>query len=40
MAYQFGTNWGRFAWFAGGITGLVLTYEVLTALFLEADFLG
>jgi cytochrome bd ubiquinol oxidase subunit I len=40
MAYQFGTNWSRFAWFAGGITGPLLTYEVLTAFFLEAGFLG
>jgi len=40
MAYQFGTNWSRFADFAGGITGPLLTYEVLTAFFLEAGFLG
>ncbi|CAD6555303.1 cytochrome ubiquinol oxidase subunit I [Paraburkholderia metrosideri] len=40
MAYQFGTNWSRFAYFAGGITGPLLTYEVLTAFFLEAGFLG
>jgi cytochrome d ubiquinol oxidase subunit I len=40
MAYQFGTNWSRFAFFAGGITGPLLTYEVLTAFFLEAGFLG
>jgi cytochrome d ubiquinol oxidase subunit I len=40
MAYQFGTNWSEFARFAGGITGPLLTYEVLTAFFLEAGFLG
>ncbi|NKJ49343.1 cytochrome ubiquinol oxidase subunit I [Burkholderia sp. SG-MS1] len=40
MAYQFGTNWSRFAQFAGGVTGPLLTYEVLTAFFLEAGFLG
>ncbi|MCP3716365.1 cytochrome ubiquinol oxidase subunit I [Paraburkholderia sp. CNPSo 3281] len=40
MAWQFGTNWSRFAYFAGGITGPLLTYEVLTAFFLEAGFLG
>ena len=40
MAYQFGTNWGEFSRFAGGITGPLLTYEVLTAFFLEAGFLG
>lgn len=40
MAYQFGTNWSRFSYFAGGITGPLLTYEVLTAFFLEAGFLG
>src|SRR5699024_6207766 len=40
MAYQFGTNWGGFSEFAGGITGPLLAYEVLTAFFLEAGFLG
>jgi len=40
MAYQFGTNWSRFSDFAGGITGPLLAYEVLTAFFLEAGFLG
>lgn len=40
MAYQFGTNWGFFSTFAGSITGPLLTYEVLTAFFLEAGFLG
>lgn len=40
MAYQFGTNWSYFSTFAGSITGPLLTYEVLTAFFLEAGFLG
>lgn len=40
MAYEFGTNWSGFSKFAGGITGPLLTYEVLTAFFLEAGFLG
>lgn len=40
MAYQFGTNWSVFSDFAGSITGPLLTYEVLTAFFLEAGFLG
>ena len=40
MAYQFGTNWSFFSQFAGNITGPLLTYEVLTAFFLEAGFLG
>ncbi len=40
MAYEFGTNWSFFSSFAGGITGPLLAYEVLTAFFLEAGFLG
>jgi len=40
MAYQFGTNWSGFSAYAGSITGPLLTYEVLTAFFLEAGFLG
>lgn len=40
MAYQFGTNWSFFSDFAGSIIGPLLTYEVLTAFFLEAGFLG
>src|SRR3984885_4588438 len=40
MAYEFGTNWSQFSAVAGGITGPLLTYEVLTAFFLEAGFLG
>ena len=40
MAYQFGTHWSGFSAFAGSVTGPLLTYEVLTAFFLEAGFLG
>ncbi len=40
MAYEFGTNWSGFSDFAGAISGPLLTYEVLTAFFLEAGFLG
>ena len=40
MAYQFGTNWSYFSSFAGSITGPLLAYEVLSAFFLEAGFLG
>ena len=40
MAYQFGTNWGPFAEATGPILGSLMTYEVLTAFFLEAGFLG
>src|SRR5580765_1229853 len=40
MAYEFGTNWSEFSRIAGNITGPLLNYEVLTAFFLEAGFLG
>ncbi|ADQ84602.1 cytochrome ubiquinol oxidase subunit I [Methylovorus sp. MP688] len=40
MAYQFGTNWSGFSNYAGSVTGPLLAYEVLTAFFLEAGFLG
>jgi len=40
MSYQFGTNWGGFSTVAGNVTGPLLSYEVLTAFFLEAGFLG
>lgn len=40
MAYQFGTNWSHFSTFAGSISGPLLAYEVMTAFFLEAGFLG
>ena len=40
MSFQFGTNWAAFADKAGNILGPLLGYEVLTAFFLEASFLG
>jgi cytochrome d ubiquinol oxidase subunit I len=40
MSYEFGTNWSGFSSFAGGVTGPLLAYEVMTAFFLEAGFLG
>lgn len=40
MSYEFGTNWSGFSSFAGPITGPLLMYEVMTAFFLEAGFLG
>ena len=40
MSYQFGTNWSAFADKTGPIIGPLMAYEVLTAFFLEAGFLG
>ncbi len=40
MSFQFGTNWSVFSDKAGNILGPLLGYEVLTAFFLEASFLG
>ncbi|MDP4708651.1 MAG: cytochrome ubiquinol oxidase subunit I [Rickettsiaceae bacterium] len=40
MAYQFGTNWSVFSDKVGNVIGPLLGYEVLTAFFLEASFLG
>jgi cytochrome d ubiquinol oxidase subunit I len=40
MSYQFGTNWSAFSDRAGPIIGPLMAYEVLTAFFLEAGFLG
>ena len=40
MAYQFGTNWAVFSDKAGPVVGPLMAYEVLTAFFLEAGFLG
>ena len=40
MSFQFGTNWPGFMQTAGNIAGPLLGYEVLTAFFLEATFLG
>lgn len=40
MSYQFGTNWSRFSEDTANVLGPLLGYEVLTAFFLEATFLG
>ncbi len=40
MSFQFGTNWAVLSERAGAILGPLLSYEVLTAFFLEASFLG
>jgi cytochrome d ubiquinol oxidase subunit I len=40
MSFQFGTNWPGFMKKVGAIAGPLLGYEVLTAFFLEATFLG
>ncbi|MES2998133.1 MAG: cytochrome ubiquinol oxidase subunit I [Pseudomonadota bacterium] len=40
LAYELGTNWSSFIRAAGGILGALFAYEVLSAFFLEAGFLG
>ena len=40
MSFQFGTNWAELSARAGNVLGPLLAYEVLTAFFLEATFLG
>ena len=40
LSYQFGTNWSRFSVVVGNVLGPLIGYEVLTAFFLEASFLG
>lgn len=40
LSYQFGTNWSEFSYRIGNVVGPLLGYEVLTAFFLEASFLG
>ena len=40
LSYQFGTNWSRFSVVTGNVLGPLLGYEVLSAFFLEATFLG
>jgi len=40
MSFQFGTNWPGYMETVGNIAGPLLGYEVLTAFFLEASFLG
>ncbi|GGX79963.1 cytochrome ubiquinol oxidase subunit I [Litchfieldella qijiaojingensis] len=40
MSFQFGTNWSNFSYAAANFLGPMLSYEVVTAFFLEAAFLG
>lgn len=40
LSYQFGTNWSRFSVATANVIGPLIGYEVLTAFFLEATFLG
>ena len=40
LSYQFGTNWSRFSVATGNVVGPLIGYEVLSAFFLEATFLG
>src|ERR1700752_2477700 len=40
LSYQLGTNWSRFSAVVGNVIGPMIGYEVLTAFFLEATFLG
>jgi cytochrome d ubiquinol oxidase subunit I len=40
LSYQFGTNWSRFSAAFGNVVGPLMGYEVLSAFFLEATFLG
>jgi cytochrome bd ubiquinol oxidase subunit I len=40
LSFQFGTNWSVFSELTGNVLGPLLGYEVLTAFFLEASFLG
>jgi cytochrome d ubiquinol oxidase subunit I len=40
MSYQFGTNWSVYSDKVGPVIGPLMAYEVLTAFFLEAGFLG
>lgn len=40
MSYQLGTNWSGYSDYAGNILGPLIAYEVITAFFLEAAFLG
>ncbi len=40
MSFQFGTNWSDFSYASANFLGPILSYEVITAFFLEAVFLG
>src|SRR6187455_3061608 len=40
MEFQFGTNWGRFSEYSGGVIGITLAMEGMFAFFAESAFLG
>ncbi|WP_453969605.1 cytochrome ubiquinol oxidase subunit I [Amorphus sp. MBR-141] len=40
LSYQFGTNWSEYSRIVGNVVAPLIGYEVLTAFFLEATFLG
>jgi cytochrome bd ubiquinol oxidase subunit I len=40
LSYEIGLNWGEFSRITGNVLGPIMSYEVLTAFFLEAGFLG
>jgi cytochrome d ubiquinol oxidase subunit I len=40
MEFQLGTNWSNYTQMSGNVLGVLFTYEVLTAFFIEAGFLG
>lgn len=40
MEFQLGTNWSNYTEMSGNVLGVLFTYEVLTAFFIEAGFLG
>lgn len=40
LSYEIGTNWGEFSEYSGNIIGPLMSYEVMSAFFLEAGFLG
>src|SRR6266487_1755764 len=40
LEFQFGTNWGRFSNFSGGVIGMTLAMEGMFAFFAESAFLG
>lgn len=40
LSYEFGTNFSKFSQLAGNVVGPLMSYEVLSAFFLEAGFLG
>ena len=40
LSYEFGTNWARFSQAVGNVIGPLMAFEVMSAFFLEASFLG